>query len=261
MEIRLGKLPAEHDPQNRTIKFKAVLNELALPKLPDEWEFRKQYPQFDLSPRMWRNGGKNGLPNCVEVASYAQQREFEVIEQGKVIDVDEGQLVSQYQKEAGGDYGLTMLDHMKVWKNDGLPIGYGKKLLCLKRPLMHKIDAFARVNPQNPTEIKYAMFLLGCNIGASMPDTYQYEFAAGKPWADTSLPPNPENGHAMKLMGWTPEHAILWTWGVEQLATWDWIVKYCDEVWTMIDCIDEWLPTSPINVDKLREFLDIISKL
>ena len=113
------------------------------------------------------------------VASYAQQREFEVIEQKKVLEVDENQLVKQYLKEADGiDRGLSMLEHLKVWRTDGLPIGYGKKLKCLKRPIMHKIDAFARVDPTNQIELKYAAFLVGCNVGVSLPDNYSEGFYA-----------------------------------------------------------------------------------
>src|SRR3972149_1341977 len=246
--IKLGKLPAKHDPKNRTIKFKAILNEPALPPLPEEWQFKLLYPQFDLSPKMW---GNDELGNCVVVASYATQRSFEVIEQEKVIDIDEGQLRAQYKKESGGeDTGFSMLDHNNVWRNEGIPIGY-RKILCKKRPLMHKIDAFARINPTDIREIKYATFLVGCNIGASMPGNFLNEFNADKPWIDISLPPSPDCGHAMKVLAWLKDYLILWTWGKEQLASWDWVKKYFDEAWAMIDKINDWTGGSQLHSIKL----------
>lgn len=269
--LKCGKLPAKHDPKGRTIKFKSILNEPALPPLPDEYEFAKQYPQFDLSPKMWGNGPdpeaetEEGFGDCEEVASYAQQREFEVIEQGKVIEVDVKQLVAQYKKESNGDNGLCMLDHNKIWKNEGIPIGYGKKILCKKRPLMYKIDAFARIDPTNEKEIQYATFLLGCNIGVAMPNSFQDEFSSGKPWEDISLEPNPYNGHAMKVVGWViingKLYFILWTWGKLQLAWVGWVRKFADEAWAIIDKIDDWLPNSPLDSDKLRGFLEAIPKM
>jgi len=255
--LRFGKLPAKHDPKGRTIKFKSILNEPALPLLPSEYEFRKLYPQFDLSPKMWKNDEEG---DCVTVSSFGSQREFEVFEQGKLLDIDEEQLVQSYRKESGGNYGLVMLDHMKVWKNDGLPIGYGKKLLCLKRPQMHKIAAFARIDPQSVTEIKYATFLTGCNIGVLMPGTYGQEFYAGE-WKDTSFPPDPNLGHAMKAMGFTQTHLLLWSWGREIPATWEWVSKYSDEAWAIIDKIDDWIENSPIDAFKLQNFLDAIDKM
>lgn len=263
MEFKTGKLPALHDPKDRTIKFRNILNEPMLPPLPEEWEFGDQYPEFDLSPQMWRND-KHGL--CVIVASYAQQREFEVIEQGKLLEVDEDQLVAQYFKESDGvDAGLYMLDHNKVWKNKGLPIGYGRKLLCLKRPLMHKIDAFARIDQTSQREMKYAMFLTGCNIGVCMPDSYAEQYLNNHPWDDINSSSNPYNGHAMKPMGWKIingiEHVLLWTWGRKYPATWDWVLKHSDEAWAMIDSINDWMKdNSPLDMEKLRGFLSDITK-
>lgn len=261
--LQTGKLPAIHDPKDRTIKFKSILNEPILPPLPEEWEFKNQFPKFDLEPKVWGNLHKG---NCVVVASYAQQRAFEVIEQGKIIDVDENQLIKFYDKLSPYNMGLYMLDYNKVWRNDGLPIGYGKKLLCMKRPLVHKIDAFARINTKSMNELKYAMFLVGCNIGVCMPDSYVEQFNTNQPWDDVDSPSNPQNGHAMMPGGWRKingiEYVMLGTWGRWQPATWGWVLKHSDEAWAMIDSINDWLgDQSPLDMNILRERLSLIEKM
>ena len=201
LKYKLGKLPPKRD--DRNIKMKNIIRGEALPVLPEEWAFYKQYPQFDLTPQVW---GNDQLGDCAYVASIAQQREFEVIEQKAVIPVALKQLEASYLKEAGGDTGLCMLDHLKVWKSVGLPIGYTtKKMLCFKRktPLLYQIDAFAEIDTKNQKEIMYAVYLLGCNMGFALPDSFQDQFEAGHTWDDTSLPPNPEKGHCMKPEGWS----------------------------------------------------------
>jgi hypothetical protein len=252
MNLKLGKLPYAFD--RRTIPLNSVLK-IELPPLPDEWEFSKQYPQLDLSPKMW---GNDIHGNCVYVASLAQQRDFEVIEQGKIIEIDEKIAEKDYLSEAGGDYGLVMLNHLKRWKKQGLPFGTGRKLLCLSFGVpKYNIHAYASVDCQSQKQMKYAIYLLGCNIGALMPDSFQDQFEAGHPWDDTSLPPNPRNGHAMKVRGWTYDGLILWTWGKLQLATWPWIYKYSDEGWAIVDEKDK--ADSIIDPEKLESFLQEIT--
>jgi len=248
MELKLGKLEAVYDPQ--TITLKSILKKL-LPPLPDEWEFSKQYPQFDLAPQVW---GNMELGNCVYVASMAQQRDFEVVEQGKVVEVDEDVLKKDYLGEAGGDYGLVMLSHLKKWQKEGLPMGPRRKLLCLPIGIKrYHIHAYVSIDCQSQKQLKYATFLLGCNIGALMPDSFLGKFTQGKPWDDTYLPPNPNNGHAMQMRGWINDGALLWTWGKLQLATWNWMAKYCDEGWAIVDEKDK--PDSIIDPEKLEGFL------
>jgi len=253
MELKLGKREAVYD--SRTITLKSILRKL-LPPLPDEWEFSRQYPEFDLSPQVW---GNLELGNCVYVASMAQQRDFEVVEQNKVISIDQDLAKEDYLKEAGGDNGLVMLYHLKRWKKEGLPFGRGRKLLCLNFGVpKYNIHAFTSIDCRSQKQLKYATYLLGCNVGALMPDSYYDQFCANHPWDDTSLPPSRYNGHAMKVRGWTDDGILLWTWGKLQLATWDWVAKYCDEGWAIIDERNN--DSSIINPESLKAYLQEIER-
>ncbi|RPJ00628.1 MAG: hypothetical protein EHM36_14400 [Deltaproteobacteria bacterium] len=254
--FKLGKLFPKLD--KRTMMFSNIIREPMLPPLPDEWEFSKQYPKLDLSPRVWLN---DRLGNCVYVSSLAQQRDFEVFEEGKVIEPDEKVIEQEYLKEAGGDHGLVMLNHLNVWRQHGLPFGPKRKLLCLNMGASrYKIYAYATLNPQRIREFKYATFLLGCNIGLAMPNSFMTQFAAGHPWDDTSGPPNPYNGHAVKVRGWTKDGLLLWTWGKLQLASWNWIASYTDEAYVIIDNRNDWLgDQSPIDIPMAEGYLKEIT--
>jgi hypothetical protein len=72
-------------------------------------------------------------------------------------------------------------------------------------------------------------------IGVALPDDAMDEFTHGKPWSNTKLPPDQNEGHCIYLTGYTATGPTCITWGGYQALTWAWLTKYCDEAYFVLD--------------------------
>jgi hypothetical protein len=256
MNYKLGKLPAKID--KRTLQLSKIVK--ALPPIPNTYDFYET-SQVNIIPRMFMN---DELGCCVVSGTAHQILRFELVEERttKLVEISDDDIRNQYFYESHGqDSGLVMLDHMKEWRSTGFRTN-GRKLLCLRwGGMQYKIDAFAQVHPSDAQEVKAAVYLLnGVNVGLSLPNNFREDFAAGRPWDDTSQAPNPYNGHCVYVQDFPdPDHLRCVTWGKYQLMGWNFFSKYCDEAFAIVDEMDEWLEKSYIDVPKLREYLAEVS--
>ena len=87
--------------------------------------------------------------------------------------------------------------------------------------------------------------------GFALPDTWADEFERKKYWKDTSLPPNPYNGHCVLIVGYSKLYLTCITWGRRQKMTYKFFDKYCDEAYGIIDATNR----MNVNEDELENLL------
>ena len=219
--LYFGCLPAKRDPRN----FRIASLLLVPPTVPEEYDFDIQHN--GIPTPMFAND-KHGC--CVISGRAHQTLRFEDAEQNAIITIADTDVLTEWYLENGNtEDGLYILDSLKRWRSVGWPVA----------GTVYKIQAFAEVTPTNHDEVRSTIYSdVGIMIGVSMPDTWRDEFIAGKPWADTRLPANPENGHCVYVSGYTRAGPVCVTWSRKQQMTWEWFDKYCTEAYAIIDARD-----------------------
>lgn len=244
--IRFGKKRAKHDTRN--LMFASILR--AAPALPSEYDF--DVVHHGVPTPMY---GNDYYGDCVMAGRAHQTLRFELIEQKKLIAITEKDVLTEYFDETGGvDSGLVVLDSLKEWRKQGW--------IAAKR--RYKIKAFAQIDQAKRAEVKRAVFLdIGVGLGFTLPDAAITQFHAGKPWtvvSGKSGQPNPKNGHYVYVPGYTKTGPVCVTWGRKQQMTWAFLVKYCDEAYTIIDAIDTAKKKRALDAKKLDAFLGGLKK-
>jgi hypothetical protein len=245
--FKLGKAPAKKDERN--FKMAALLK--VIPKVPKEWDFDTTNKKYHIPLPMF---GNDVYGDCVIAGRAHQTLRFEATEQKKVVSIPEKDVLREYWKEEGGtgpkyDHGLVVLDSIKLWRKKGWKVGTHA----------YTIHAFAQIDQKDPAEVKTAIFLLtGAGAGLSLPKSARTQLDAGKPWDVTSGPdsrPNSWGGHYVFLSGYTDKGPVCVTWGRKQQMTWAFLNKYCDELYGIVDNKDRFLKKSPVDVEKLEQYL------
>lgn len=249
----LGKLPAVRDERN--IKFRAITVPEALPEPPFEYDVDMDNPRVFPLPLPKFANDQWGC--CVAAARANQTLRFEKLEQGVVLDITDQDVLREYWKEQGDpegkyrpDEGLVMLHSLKAWR-DGWVIG----------DKTYSIYAFAEIDRYRIQEIKQAIWLLGglqAGVVFRQEDMRQYD--RGEIWTLTDKPGDFDGGHCMYVIGWTLTGPVFLTWGKRQVATWEWFLKRCDEVYGVVDAPDRFID-SPLDVQKMNNILNSVSKI
>lgn len=125
---------------------------------------------------------------------------------------------------------VSMLDVLKFWRKTGIGD--------------HRIHAYIKVGHAKPADLRAVIFLFGsAYIGLDLP-----HFAcSGDPlgWPDISwdLPaaassedaaPQTANGHCVAAIGYDDQVIYVVTWGRLKTMTWDFFVRYTDEVYSVL---------------------------
>jgi hypothetical protein len=238
---KLGKAPAKRDKRN--LKLAAILR--APVRLPKEYDFDLLH--LGVPTPMF---GNDRLGNCVIAGRAHQTLRFELFEQKKLIRITEADVNKEYFRQTGGeDEGLIVLDSLKLWRKRGWTAAKER----------YKIKVFAEIDPADHDEIKRAVFMdVGVGVGLSLPKTAQAQLAAGKPWEVVSgrgSAPNSWGGHYVYIPGYTGAGPVCVTWGRKQQMTWDFIDKYCDEAYAIIDDVNTLKKKRGLKEKKIDEFL------
>jgi hypothetical protein len=263
MSLKLGKLPARVD--SRTLKLNMFLNVPALPPLPES---------FDMDNHLNVNIPLNMLGNdkwgdCVIVGRANWTLRAEAFEQQKVLNITTQECLDEYWKEEGWsapkkkkciiqwgmtptnppDNGLNMLDSLKEWRKDGWTTSENT----------YTIHAFAAINIKNHEELCYATYLLnGGYIGFQVPSSAITQFNFGQTW--TVVPGSSiEGGHCVYIVGFNQTGPVCVTWAKKQQMTWEFFDKYCDEAYAIVDTMDAFMENSPVDVNKLEEYLTAVT--
>jgi hypothetical protein len=241
MELKLGKLAPRID--SRTLQLTQAMKAV-LPPIPPEWDFDQN---FKVPYPMFLN---DKIGCCVIAGRGHQTLRFEAIEQRQVIDISDQEIKTEYFAESGGaDSGLVMLDSLKAWRK-GWAIG-GKE---------YTIDAFATIDRQDRKEVTTTIYLFcGIQGGFSLPQSAMTQFEAGKVWDVPSWWDRKGKkilgGHCIYVKGYNKIGPTAVSWGKPIQMTWAWFDKYSDEAYAVIDQKDKWVSDSPVDVEKLEQYL------
>lgn len=196
---------------------------------------------------------------CVIAARAHQTLRFEEYEQARILGITDSDVLEQYWKEGRvvsdeekPDNGLVMLYSICEWRNNGW-----KADSC-----NYKINAFAELNPLFTSEIRYGIYAFrGLMAGLMLPISAQKQFNKGKDWAittdDDESWAGSWGGHAVYVVGYTPDGLFCITWGQLQFMTWGFWYRYCDECYAVIDAAnyDESILDVSALEDKLADLL------
>lgn len=259
MVRKLGLSPPIID--YRTIKLYTILKDTKELHTLDEYDFDK-YFDIKIKEEMF---GNDKWGNCAIVSRANQTRRFEYYEQGRIIPITTEEILNEYWREGSKtflgwllyyifkvkpDNGLVMLDVLRDWRNEGWDINGNK----------YNIYAFASVDKYDHEEVKQAiMYLCGLQAGMKVTQSAINQFDNGEPWTITKNEGRLVGYHAIYIIGYDKEGLSCITWGKRQRMSWEFWDKYISEVYAVVDNCNEWQKDSLIDVDKLNEYLEIIT--
>jgi hypothetical protein len=249
--MKLGKLPAKRD--RRNLKLRRFIE--VLPEIPAAWDV--DYPLSVNIPTPKFANDEWG--DCVIAGRAHNTLRFEALEQERLINISDREVLNQYWKEGSGDEttrpdnGLYLLDSLKTWRSEGWTAG-GKH---------YDIWAFAEVARAKQHEVQAAIYLLnGLYCGFALPETAGGQYDKGQCWY---VVPGPGSGlgswggHCMYICGYSHVGPMAITWGRKQLMSWEFFIKYCDEAYAIVDNKDRFIDNSPIDIPKMAEYLRRLS--
>ena len=225
--MRLGKQAAFFHPF--TPKFSHLMASAALPPPPMSVDYTKRiafdgWPMFD----------NDTIGDCTVAAvghlielytSYTKPKPI-IMSNAEVIDVYSA--VSGYNPDdPSTDNGAVEQTVLTYWMNHGVKIGSHTD----------RIAGFAKVNPMNPTELKYATWWFGgLYIGLAMPLSWQTATAWNMPSnLDGNNAPGSWGGHAVPVVAYNSNYLTVVTWGMLMHMDWEAYQTYCDESWAVIN--------------------------
>ena len=185
----------------RTIPFRSLLRLKLLPPLPNFYSVDQELGGIDDHEMF----GNDIYGDCVKAMMAHGILRFEKFEQGKRIAITTDEVVKEYLRETGGkDTGLYMLLALKDWRSHGLTFGDKN----------YKIHAFASVDMQDLTQVRYCIYLLrNINVAMQVFQTDVDQFRAGETWHLTGKNGNFLGGHGIYgylfNIGNTPQQITL----------------------------------------------------
>jgi hypothetical protein len=260
LQVRLGKQEYEHNPLTIMLA-RYLLPEIRTPTRFDFDTGRRPFPM-----RMW---GNNAWGDCVIAGRCNHILRLERIEQRRTIALFDDDAISEYQKLTGSqtpedanDTGLGVLDAMREWKNTGMMTD-GRNGVRL--PRNYQIAAYGEIEPQDHQQLKMAIYAMhGIHMGFWLPRAAQsmtnqgvwdYQGQSGPEWQ-----PGSWGGHLVYSKAFDTDTVEILTWAEKVKVTWNFLDKYCDESWAVVDSFDSWRTKQTIDVAGLIAQLHQISK-
>jgi hypothetical protein len=236
MSLQLGKRDATYD--SRDIRFADIRPKsvTVLPSEPISWGRGKDFANW----LMLGNGpddtvftGFQGCGDCVWAGSAHEEMQAghdanRIVPtfDGKTV-VDQYSAYSGYNPQTGAnDNGSNVRDVLNWRQTKGLYDDTGK---------IYKIGTYISLEPGNWQQLREASWLFeSVGIGIQFPTSAMDQFNNGQVWsvvAGSSI----DGGHYVPVVGHWPGYWTVITWGKRQVATWQFIAKYCDEAWCYLD--------------------------
>lgn len=222
---RIGKATPRFD--RRTLRYADL-------RAPGPWRGTPAWDWDVDNPGVPRPMFLNDQLGCCVVSGSAHFiLRAEKEETGVVPSIADAEIRSQYFLETGGpDDGLVVLDHLKLWRNQGLRLG-GK---------VYRIHSFLAVDPRNPDEVREASLVgLGLCYGLNLSRSDASLNAQGKTWVPVAGPdgrPGSWGGHYVGAFAYDAPSQKCVTWGDYQRWSNEWLWERCDECYLLIDAPD-----------------------
>lgn len=217
-QLRLGKLPAQHDV--RTLPLQRYVDRTALPPPP---------PTLDLARPVdeWPMYANDRLGDCTTAAAGHMIEVWTAAVRGVAEEVSERAVVDAFERvklvdPSTGEEGAVELDVLRLWRNDGIG--------------GHRIGAFASVSVHDAGLVRTAAYLFGgLYIGLQLPETAQdQEVWTWTRRLDGPAAPGSWGGHAVDVVGYDDLRLTVVTWGRLQAMTWSFWDRYCDEAYCIL---------------------------
>jgi hypothetical protein len=214
----LGRKPAIHDPAVPML-MSLISGAEALAAPPDQSNWYQAVAE-------WPMDNNDTEPDCTSAAVAHAIQQWTTYGQGMSLIMQAAAVLGFYQltKAPGDEGGAFLIDVMKFWMTTGIQTGFG----------LHKIAAFAKIEPGNITHTKCAVAWFGnLVIGLSLPIAAQSQDvwivvsgAAGKAgtWG----------GHCVLIVGYDKEFIYFVSWGRVMQMTWEFYEAYCDEAYVAL---------------------------
>lgn len=242
-QLKLGKLDHKHD--DRTLM---LADYVEVPVVPAQYDFDKHRAPFPI--HVW---GNYDYGDCVIAAEANHVLRMERIEQRRTIKMTDKHAVDRYKLLTGcqapgddRDTGLVMLNTMKDWRNDGFRVGDRR----------YKISAFGELLPQDDHQLRACIYLLGgIHFGFALPLSARLQTNRGYwdvlPDAGPASAPGSWGGHAVFSCKYDANFIYVKSWGKEIQVSNNFVRKYADEVWGVVDDLDKWRKTDQLDIQAL----------
>lgn len=246
--FKLGKDEPKTDA--KTLKLTEFIDTTI--QVPVSHDFDKHRRPF--VPHAW---GNHDWGDCVDAAQANQLVRLERVETRRTPKLTDQDVIDRYKKQTGAaspgdanDNGLVMLNTLREWRA-GWAIDNKN----------YNIAAFGKIPTHNHQLLRTCSYLFnGLQLGFDLPITASLDTHNGA-WITTSgqgSEPGTWGGHAVYSKKFDADNLYVITWGREVRVSNDFIDKYCDEAWTVIDDFDQWRHTHgvldvPGLIQKMRD--------
>jgi len=232
--VKLGKKAVRID--DRTLKMAKYLTPALPPPPADYLDRLKAVSEFPMY-------GNDVKGDCV-VAAAGHDIQIFSANAGAPVTPDSAELIALYDQMSPNDDGLVMLDFLKYWR---------------KNPISGvQLGAFAAVDWKNETELQQVMNIFdGVYVGVMLPLTAKtQEIWSAAAWGNNpDAAPGSWGGHCVPFAKYFTDLPVHFytcvTWGMEQMATFRWILEYVDEMYALIapDMFNPASGKAPAGVD------------
>lgn len=249
MTLRLGK--QEHQYDELTLMLSdAISPTVVFPHKFSTDAHRAPFPLRDWGNRAWGN--------CVKAAQVNQILRTERVEQRRTLPFTDEMVVEEYKKQTGAqspgdanDTGLVMLYNNRLWRTEGFPL----------KTHAYKIAAFGELHVEDLDQLRAAVFLFrGIQLGLALPLTARDQTELGTwdvvPNNGPDSRPNSWGGHAVYCQGYDEDGFDVKSWGFNIRVTNDFMLRYCDEAWGVVDDFNTWKKRkSDVDIQKVIQHL------
>jgi hypothetical protein len=240
MEMKLGRKARTYDPK---IKHMSAVFGQELPVAPDSIDWSHNITDFGMM--------LNDRLGCCTCAAVYHARQIWTANTLTEQTESDNCVLNLYEAATGYNPANPATDQGGVEQyvlsyllNSGIPLNDGTR---------DKILGFMEVNHRNLNDVKLTIAEFGvAYIGFNVPHSL---FATGNPpqlWT-VSQDPNlaaTDGGHAIVLVAYDNEGPTCISWGSKYKMTWEFFMKYTDEVYAIVD--NSWITTAgktPLNMD------------
>lgn len=245
--MRLGK--KDYHPDPRTARLGQMLAPPPSLTIPEKYDFDKARSAFPISA--W---GNDQWGCCVIAGRANHMLRLERIERRRTLALTPPDVVAEYKAEClrqmgvapvsagdSNDNGLYVIEAIKDWRGAGWPVMLTRRS---KNPTTQKVAAYGEINKADRSEIRAAIFLLhGVQMGLSLPNTAARQLTNGQAWSvepgnDPATQRGSWGGHLVYCKRFDAGGIYCMTWGREVYMTNEFVERYCDECWAVVDDLD-----------------------
>jgi len=250
--MKLGKKAHKYDP--RTLPLAEFLADDI--RVPDRFDFDSN--RLPITARPW---GAHTWRNCVVVAQANHILRLERIRKRQTLTIRANMCVNRYKQLSGSkfqgdmrDKGLVVLDAMIDWRTNGFPLGN----------FTHSIDAFGELDPNDLMQLRRTCYALsGIHIGFWLPKAvhqmkfgvWEYKGETGLAWKAGSY-----GGHLAYSKSYNPYGFEIISDGKEVFVTNEFVKRYCDEAWGVVDDFSSARAKQVVDTDGLFQRITQVTR-